>query len=66
MSSLLLEPGLEANIDAAWSKTTESKWFEIMQDIFNGEMLQNFKGPDGKPLVSAIKKMKDIMYFHLG
>ena len=39
MGSLLSEPGLEAKMDAAWSKTTESKQSEIMQDIFNGEML---------------------------
>ena len=48
MGSLLSEPGLEAKMDAAWSKTTESKQSEIMQDIFNGEMLWNFKRPDSK------------------
>ena len=46
MGGLLSEPGLEAKMDAAWSKTTELS--EIMWDIFNGEMLQNFKGPDNK------------------
>ena len=48
MGSLLLEPGLEAKMGAAWSKTTESKGPDIMQDIFDGEMLQNFKGHDSK------------------
>ena len=48
MGSLLSEPSLEAKMDATWSKTTEYKWSEVMQDIFNGEMLQNFKGPDSK------------------
>ena len=37
MGGLLLEPGLEAKMDAAQSKTTELS--EIMQDIFKGEML---------------------------
>src|SRR6202522_347989 len=45
MGSLLSEPGLEAKMDAAWSKTTESKRPDIMRDIFDVEMLQNFKGP---------------------
>ena len=48
IGSLLSEPGLEAKMDAAWSQTTESKWSDTMRDIFNGEMLQNFKGPDNK------------------
>ena len=46
IGGLLLEPGLEAKMDAAWSRTTELS--EIMQDIFDGEMLWNFKGPDNK------------------
>jgi hypothetical protein len=41
-------PGLEAKMDAAWSQTRESKRSDTMRDIFDGEMLQNFKGPDGK------------------
>ena len=48
IGSLLSEPGLEAKIDAAWSQTTEFKQSDTMQDIFDGEMLQNFKGPDSK------------------
>jgi hypothetical protein len=48
MGSLLSEPGLEAKMDAAWSQTTESKRSDTMRDIFDGEMLRDFKGPDGK------------------
>jgi Transposase family tnp2 len=48
LGSQLSEPGLEAKMDAAWSQTTESKRSDTMRDIFDGEMLQNFKGPDGK------------------
>jgi hypothetical protein len=48
MGSLLSEPGLEAKMDAAWSQTTDSKRSDTMRDIFDGEMLRNFKGPDGK------------------
>ncbi|KAF8805355.1 hypothetical protein BYT27DRAFT_7025263, partial [Phlegmacium glaucopus] len=48
VGGLLSEPGLEAKMDAAWSQTTTSKWSDTMQDIFDGEMLQNFKGPDDK------------------
>ena len=48
LGSQLSEPGLEAKMDAAWSQTTGSKQSETMQDIFDGKMLQNFKGPDGK------------------
>ena len=46
--SQLSEPGLEAKMNAAWSQTRESKRSDTMRDIFDGEMLQNFKGPDGK------------------
>src|SRR5271155_739534 len=48
MGSLLSEPGLEAKMDAAWSQTTHPKRSDTKQDIFDGEMLRNFKGPDGK------------------
>ena len=48
MGSLLSEPGLEAKMDAAWSQTTHPKRSDAMHDIFDGEMLRNFKGPDGK------------------
>ena len=48
VGSQLSEPGLEAKMDAAWSRTTESKRSDTMRDIFDGEMLRNFKGPDGK------------------
>jgi len=48
MGSLLSEPGLEAKMDAAWSRTMDSKQSDTMRDIFDGEMLREFKGPDGK------------------
>jgi Transposase family tnp2 len=48
VGSQLSGAGLEAKMDAAWSQTTESKRSDTMRDIFDGEMLQNFKGPDGK------------------
>jgi hypothetical protein len=48
VGSQLSEPGLEAKMDAAWSQTKESKRSDTMRDIFDGEMLQNFRGPDGK------------------
>ena len=48
VGSLLSEPGIEAKMDAAWSQTTESIQSDTMRDIFDGKMLQNFKGPDGK------------------
>jgi len=47
LGSKLSEPGLEAKMDAAWSQTKESKRSDTMRDIFDAEMLQNFKGPDG-------------------
>lgn len=48
LGSKLSEPGLEAKMDAAWSQTKESKRSGTMRDIFDAEMLRNFKGPDGK------------------
>ena len=34
-------------MDQSWKKAKESSKTGIMHDIFNGEILQNFKGPDG-------------------
>src|SRR5271154_6155544 len=48
MGSLLSEPGLEAKMDVAWSRTMDSKQSDTMRDIFYGEMPREFKGPDGK------------------
>ena len=48
MGSLLLESGLEAKMNAAWTQTTECKRSGTMWDIFHGEMLQDFKGHDSK------------------
>ena len=48
MGSLLSESGLEVKMDAAWTQTTKWKQSGTMRDIFHGEMLQDFKGHDGK------------------
>ena len=47
---LLSHPGLEAEMDCSW---TDMQNFcksnpGLMHDIFNGDLLHNFKGPDGK------------------
>jgi hypothetical protein len=42
---LLAQPGLEAKMDAAW--TTSDSIGDEMRDIFDGDMLRNFKGPNG-------------------
>ena len=64
MGSLLLEPGLEAKMDAAWSKTTESKGPDIIQDIFNGKCFKTSRGMTVN--TSVMRKMKGVMYFCSG
>jgi hypothetical protein len=44
---LLSRPGVEAEMDATWSKPKDST-DGVMRDIFDGENLRNFKGPDGR------------------
>jgi len=47
LSCLLAQPGVEAKMNAAWSKSKDSRANGIMHDIFDGEILLSFKGPDG-------------------
>lgn len=42
---LLGQPGLEAKMDSAWTNSGSNG--EDMNDIFDGDMLRNFKGPNG-------------------
>ena len=42
---LLAQEGLEAKMDAAWTACNNVE--DEMHDIFDGDMLRNFKGPDG-------------------
>jgi hypothetical protein len=45
-AGLLSRPGYEERMDSAWqSKASEDG---IMHDIFDGEYIRNFKGPDGR------------------
>jgi len=48
LSRLLARPGVEAEMDAAWSKSKDSRADGVMRDIFDGEILRNFKGPNGR------------------
>ncbi len=50
LGRLLSRPGLEAEMDRSW---TDAQSFRksnpgLMKDIFDGDLLRNFKGPDGK------------------
>jgi hypothetical protein len=42
---LLAQPGLETKMDAAWTACNSDG--DEMRDIFDGNMLRNFKGPGG-------------------
>ena len=47
--SLLARPGFEDKMDSAWNTSaSDNPTAERMHDIFDGEMLRNFNGPDGK------------------
>jgi len=48
LGRLLARPGIEAEMDQSWKKAQESSKTGIMHDIFDGEVLRNFKGPDGR------------------
>lgn len=46
-AGLLSRPGFEERMDSAWqSKALEDG---VMHDIFDGEYIRSFKGPDGRP-----------------
>ena len=45
LGHLLSRPGIEAEMDVAWSKSKDSV-DGVMRDIFDGENLCSFKGPD--------------------
>lgn len=47
MAALLSRPGFEEKMDAAWERGKLSRDGKI-SDIFQGEVLQNFMGPDKK------------------
>jgi len=47
LGQLLSRPGIEAEMDTAWCKSKDSN-DGVMRDIFDGETLRNFKGPDGR------------------
>ena len=46
LAGLLSRPGYEERMDSAWQSNASEDG--IMQDIFDGEYLRNFKGPDGR------------------
>lgn len=49
VGSLLSRPGFEAQMDSAWDVTSRPQSpTDNMRDIFDGELLRNFKGPDRK------------------
>lgn len=45
VAGILSRPGYEDYMDAAWDEHPKD---ETMEDIFHGDYLRNFKGPDGK------------------
>ena len=46
VGGLLARPGFEDKMDSAWNTTDPH--VDRMHDIFDGEVLRNFSGPDGK------------------
>ena len=50
MGRLLSRPGLEAEMDRSWTDAQNFRKSNpgLMHDIFDGDLLRNFKGPDGK------------------
>ena len=50
LGRLLSRPGLEAEMDHSWSDAQNFRKSSpgLMRDIFDGDLLRNFKGPDGK------------------
>jgi Transposase family tnp2 len=48
VASLLSRPSFEEHMDAAWDSTAQETFSEEMRDIFDGSVLKDFKGPDGK------------------
>jgi hypothetical protein len=50
VASLTSRPGFESQMDAAWNTQPDSHGSS--HDIFTGQFLQDFKGPDGRPFRS--------------
>ena len=50
LGRLLSRPGAEEEMDQSWTNARESYKQDphLMRDIFDGEVLRNFMGPDGK------------------
>jgi hypothetical protein len=48
LAGLLSRPGAEKTMDKAWEKCNYRSPSGEMKDIFEGEVIQNFQGPDGK------------------
>ncbi len=51
LAELLSRPGYEEKMDMAWTTHTKDQGYNIhreLTDIFDGEILRNFKGPDGQ------------------
>ena len=49
VGSLLARPGFEDKMDSAWNTSASGDpTIDRMHDIFDGEMLRDFNGPDGK------------------
>jgi Transposase family tnp2 len=50
LGRFLSRPGLEAEMDHSWSDAQNFRKSNpgLMRDIFDGDLLRNFKGPDGK------------------
>ncbi len=47
LGSLLSREGFEENMDAAWDAARVDGVTQEMRDIFYGQILREFKGPDG-------------------
>ena len=48
IAGLLSRPGVEKMMDEAWEKCSNQSPSGEMKDIFEGEVIRNFQGPDGK------------------
>ena len=64
MGSLLSEPGLEAKMDAAWSKLQNLKVLISCEIYLMGKCFKTSRGMTVS--TSVARKMKGVMYFCLG
>lgn len=53
MANILSRSGFEDMMDSAWDKCFQNGHSECISDIFEGDVLKNFKGPDGNHFGAA-------------